>query len=337
MASTLHKHKLKLLYILKYLKEYSDEEHPVDAEALIKYLEKQDIEVERKSVYSDIDALREFGYNIISAKTPKRGYFLAERKFQLAEVRLLMDAVQSACFITAKKSRQLLEKLELCVSEYQAKNIKNQVYIDNRRKYANEEIYYNIDKLNTAISEGKKIRFKYVKKEIGSDRRFKNTEKELTVSPYALLWSDDRYYIIGNNSKYDNLMHIRIDRMKNVEITKENVRPFDEVTDYKSGFDVADYARRIFNVFSGENDVMELVCKNDAINIITDIFGDDISIRPRSDDRFSFRMPIVISDGLVADILKLGDKVEVVKPDELRERVKSSVNSLYNLYNPGEK
>ncbi len=324
--------KSKLLHLAEIFLTKTDEEHPLTAEQLIKELNLRGIECERKSIYSDISYLMEFGMDIEKNSFAGRGYYLADREYQLAEVRLLMDAVQSASFITPKKTRELIKKIENLTSEHQASELAQQVYIDNRNKQSNEEIYYNIDIIHRAIVNGNKISFKYRRRDFTVDGRIDFAVKSFTISPYALLWSDDRYYVIGNNQKYNNLMHLRLDRMKNVEEMDEKSRHFSEVSEYKAFFDVADYANRLFNVYGGETASVEMVCSPDKVEQVMDIFGEEIKWRLRSDGKLSFKFQAAISEGLVSDILKLGDSMEVVSPIKLRSMVKQRVETLYNIY-----
>ena len=324
--------KSKLLHLAEIFLQKTDEEHPLTAEQLIKELNLRGIECERKSIYSDISYLMEFGMDIEKNSFAGRGYYLADREYQLAEVRLLMDAVQSASFITPKKTRELIKKIENLTSEHQASELAEQVYIDNRHKQSNEEIYYNIDVIHRAIVNNKKITFKYRKRDFTADGRIDWVVKTFVISPYALLWSDDRYYVIGNNQKYDNLMHVRLDRMKNVEETDETSRHFSEVSDYKAFFDVADYANRLFNAYGGETASVEMVCSSEKVEQVMDIFGEDVKWRLRSDGKLSFKFQAAISEGLVSDVLKFGDSMEVVAPIKLRQMVKQRVESLYNMY-----
>ena len=324
--------KSKLLHLAEIFLQKTDEEHPLTAEQLIKELNNRGIECERKSIYSDISYLMEFGMDIEKNSFAGRGYYLADREYQLAEVRLLMDAVQSASFITPKKTRELIKKIENLTSEHQASELAQQVYIDNRNKQSNEEIYYNIDVIHRAIANGKKITFKYRRRDLTVDGRIDFAVKTFVISPYALLWSDDRYYVIGNNQKYDNLMHLRLDRMKNVEEVNEKSRHFSEVSQYKAFFDVADYANRLFNVYGGETASVEMVCSSDKVEQVMDIFGEDVKWRLRSDGKLSFKFSAAISEGLVSDVLKFGDSMEVVAPIKLRQMVKQRVETLYNMY-----
>ncbi len=324
--------KTKLLHLLDILNTKTDEDHPLDAATLIDELEKRGIHAERKSIYRDLEVLRDFGFDILLTRGKSGGYFMADRKLQLAEIRLLMDAVLSAGFITHKKSQQLVEKLQTMCSEHQAKELSRQVYIDKRKKHKNEEIYYSIDLINQAITAKKKITFDYGRRVLGEKGQTTLSTRTFTVSPYALLWSEDCYYVIGNNEKYDNLMHLRVDRMQRVRITDMPCRSFEEVSPYRNSFDVADYAGKLGNAHSGKPMVMELLCNSELLEPILDRFGEDISIRKRTDGRFSFRTEMVVSDGLVQDILSLGANVEVLSPKLLREKITQTVAALAQIY-----
>ena len=325
--------KQKLLQILDILFHETDENHPLSAEKICELLADRGITAERKSIYSDISVLKDLDYDVIHTRIGEGGFFLAQRDFEIAEVRLLMDAVQSAGFITAKKTRDLLAKLNRLVSDYQAEDLRSQVFVDARNKFDNEEIYYNIDKINTAINEGKKISFNYYKRIIPDGSvSVKSVAKSFKVSPYALLWSDDHYYLIGNNEKYDNLMHLRVDRMKRVEILEDDYsRDFSEVSKYKNFFDVADYSRKTFKMFGGEQKMIELRCQNEMIEEVLDKFGNNAPIRPQEDGTFLVRTNALISDGLISWILGF-DKIEVLAPMELRKQLSERVKKLNQLY-----
>ena len=187
------------------LEKYSDEEHPLSTTDLISMLEEKGVKCERKSIYADIAALNDIGCDIITVTSPKRGFFMASRTFEIPEVMLLIDAVSSAGFITPKKTASLIEKLETLVSVEQAKTMKSQVYVDTScAKCDNEEIYIIIDRLNNAIADEKKVKFVYRRRSVDVQNRKKHTEKTFTVSPYALIWKDDHYYLVCNNQKYGN-------------------------------------------------------------------------------------------------------------------------------------
>lgn len=326
--------KLKLLYIKEYLEKHSDEDHPVDVEELTDMLYQKGIECERKSVYSDVKMLKEYGMDIASVRSPKPGYALLSRDFEIPEVRLLIDAVQSANFITPKKSKELIVKIGSLCSESQAKILEKQVYIDNRVKCANEEIYYNIDIINRAIQQNKQISFVYRKRKLSEvEGEIINEDKEFTVSPYALIWSNDHYYLVSNNAKYDNLMHTRIDRMRKVELFDMKARSFSEVSPYKSFFDSADYSGKIFNMFSGDTQRLEICCHNSILEEILDRFGQTGELRKsEEDDRFRLITKSIVSDGLVSWIMQFGDKIKVIAPESLKNDILEKANSISELY-----
>ena len=326
--------KLKLLYIKEYLENYSDEDHPVDVEELTDMLSRKGIECERKSVYSDVKMLKEYGMDIASVRSPKPGYALLSRDFEIPELRLLIDAVQAANFITPKKSKELIDKIGKLCSESQAKILEKQVYIENRVKCTNEEIYYNIDIVNRAIQQNKQIAFTYRKRRLSEEGgEVVNEDKEFTVSPYALIWSNDHYYLVSNNAKYDNLMHTRIDRMRKVEIFDMKARSFAEVSPYKAFFDSADYSGKIFNMFSGDTQRLEICCHNSILEEILDRFGQTGEIRKSKDeDRFSLVTKSIVSDGLVSWIMQFGDKIKVVSPESLKKDILEKAKNISDLY-----
>lgn len=324
--------KVKLLYLWDILKKYTDEEHPLSAAELCQKLSEQDIPAERKSIYSDLYTLQQYGLEIIHTRQPKSGYFLASRDFEVPEVRLLIDAVQAAGFISAKKTRQLTARLEGLLSESQAKKIQRQVYIDNRNKCANEEIYYSIDILNRAIQEGKKATLSYCRRILEDGRRIVSSSREFTVSPYALAWMNDHYYLIGNNQKYDNLMHLRVDRMRRVQILDEASRPFREVSCYDAFFDTADYVSKVFNMFGGELQQIDLRCKTSLLEQALDRFGESVFIRDSKDDSFTFTVTAQVSEGLIGWLMQFGDGMEVLSPSDLRRQMKERAELLVKRY-----
>lgn len=318
------KSKIKTLKIIDILNKYSDENHPMSAADISAELAKEDIQSERKSIYSDIDVLRGYGFDIISTSSPKKGVYMGERDFQLAEVRLLIDAVQSAKFITEKKTEVLIDKIQKNLSKWQIEDLDNQVYVDNRNKNANETVYYTIDTLATAIRAEKKVSIHYIKRRIETGERPKNEEHIYTVSPYALIWSDDHYYLVCNNAKYDNPMHLRIDKIKSVKLLADDARPRTEIPDfaaYKDHFDVADYASKTFNMFSGELEKVEIRCKNELWDVVRDRFGDDVRITSRTDDTFTITATVALSEGFASWILQYGADMVVVSPKTLKDKI----------------
>ncbi|MBQ7740677.1 MAG: WYL domain-containing transcriptional regulator [Eubacterium sp.] len=324
--------KTKTLLVFKYLNEFSDENNPVSTTELIEYLKNDGISCERKSIYADVKTLNDIGFNIISTMSPKRGFFMASRRFELAEVRLLVDAVSSVGFITPKKTETLINKLEGLVSKNQAEELISQVYVSSNRKCDNEEIYYVIDSLHRAIRNKVKVKFVYKRRTIDKPNRKAYTEKTFIVSPYALVWNSDHYYLICNNEKYDNLMNLRLDRMRKLQHLEEEARDFREVSHYEEYFDVADYSSKMFNMFSGEDDSVTLLCDLDIREEIMDRFGASIPLTAVDTDHFKTTINAALSDGLVSWIMNFGNKIKVLEPESLAQKVKQRADEISAIY-----
>lgn len=324
--------KIKTLLVFKYLNDYSDESHPLSTTDLIEMLEKDGINCERKSIYADVKTLNQLGFNIMTTLSPKRGYFMATRQFELPQVRLLVDAVSSAAFITPKKTSDLISKLEGLVSKNQAADLISQVYIDSNTKCNNEEIYYVIDKLHDAIINKYKVSFQYRRRNIDKKNKKSYVNKEFKVSPYALIWKDDHYYLVCNNEKYDNLMNLRLDRIRKISPIDEPVRPISQVSDYENEFDVADYTSKMFNMFSGYNASVTLICDLNLREEIMDRFGAKIPLTAVDADHFQTTIDAAVSEGLVTWIMNFGNKIKVEGPQELVDMIKNRANDILQIY-----
>ncbi len=325
-------HRLRLLKVLDCLKLKSDAEHPISAVEIAEELGKYGISVERKAIYKDIEALQSAGFQIEVTGKPKRGYYLSVREFELPEVSLLIDAVQSAGFVPKDRSRSLVKKLQNLVSVYEAEELKNRICIENRSKSANESVYNTIELLNGAIKSSVAVKIKYAKTVLDGTR-LAAEYKDMIINPYALLWESDHYYLIGNNVKYENLIHLRVDRIAEISLTKRKARHFSEVSEYKQRFDTADYSRKVFNMFGGEMRRIDLECKVELLNQITDKFSDFIMIRHlKGEKTFRFSVDAVISEGLVGWLMQFGGDIKVLSPDDLKQRVKETAQNLINIY-----
>lgn len=325
--------KVKLLYLNDILVTLTDEMHPLSAQELCDELKKRGVKSERKAIYSDLQAIEEFGTKLKKTRTPKRGFYAEKKLFEAAELRMLMDAVQASPLISSVKTKQIIAKLGKTVSIHQAKQLISQVYVSNERKSENEEIYFSIDKISKAIEEQRKIRFYYYHKKIVNNIPVRDTGKEIIFSPYALIWNNDNYYLIGNHDKYDNIIHMRIDKMRQVIILSEQARPCSEVSEYKDHFDVADYSSKLFNMFGGnEDETVELRCKNNVLEAIIDKVGSNVPYRQSDDEHFSVTFKAKISDGLIAWLMGFGDKVVVTAPEHLKESVSERIKQAAKAY-----
>ena len=325
--------KLKTLYVKQILESDSDEEHILNANDIASLLwARHGIECERKSIYKDIEVLEDFGMDIVKTVSPKKGYFLASRAFEPVEIRLLSDAVQAADFITKKKTQEMLKKIEGLVSVHQANVLKKQVYIDRRIKSRNESVFYTIDSLDKAIRENKKVSFVYTKRKLDEKFAARKERRSFRVSPYGLIWTNDRYYLVCNNEKYDNLMNVRVDRISKVELLGEPARGISEVSGYKVRFDPADYVQKTFNMFSGEPEMVELKCDNALLENIFDRFGEQADTRVADANSFYLRTEASVNHGLVGWILQFGGQIEVSQPKALRDMVRETAAAILQKY-----
>lgn len=324
--------KIKFLVLLKTLKRDSDEEHPLSAVELSKIMQKEGIEAERKSICRDIGVLTHYGIDILYTHSPKQGYFIAKRDFELPEVRLLMDAVVAAPFITNKKTAELTGKLCALLSCYQADSVLKQIDVEHRIKFENEQIYYMIDTINRAISDHKKISFFYHHQVIVNQKPQLDEGRQFTISPYSLLWANDKYYLAGNYDKYDKISNYRLDRMKQVALTPYDSRSFCEVSSYIEYFDTSDYLKKTFNMYNGEQERIVLRCSNRLLETIVDKFGSEIEFTCHDDNAFTVRASVYVSDGLIDWLLQYGERIIVLSPKSLKDVMIERVEAMYAAY-----
>ena len=320
--------KQKLLYIAKYLMENTDETHAVSTPQLIEFLNANGIKAERKSIYNDIDTLNDFGMDIIRSEEHRGGYMLASRPFELAEVKLLVDLVQSSKFITEKKSRELIAKLEGLASKYDAKAMRRQVEIVGRGKVSNENIYYSVDLIHSAISQNVKIRFHYFDWDVNKKMQLRHDGAWYEVSPWQLTWDDENYYLIAFDESANKLKHYRVDKMLDVVVT-------DVVREGKTAFEAMDItalSKKMFGMFAGEEKTIRLRCENALAGVIIDAFGTDVSIRPDGDNHFIARMDVEVSVQFYGWLAGLGSRVQIASPDDIREEYKSYLANIISQY-----
>ena len=324
------KQKLKLLYLADILHSDTDENTPLSAAELCERLERYGISAGRKSIYSDIRYLQEYGMDIISTRTPKRGFFLAARQFELPEVQLLISAVQAARFITPKKSACLIQKLQGLASANQMRQLQSRFFPEYSVKSRNEEIYYCIDEIGAAIRNERKIRLQYLCRRIEQGQVCPVYETDVLVSPYALIWQDDHYYLACRREGEAALSHLRLDRMKKVQVTAEAVHPFTELCG--GGFDAVEYYKQIFHMLGGKLRTVELRCKNHLIEPVLDRFGMDLPILSGGRDSFIIKIKAVVGEGMISWLLQFGTDIEVLGPQDLRRTMTSRVRALGEIY-----
>lgn len=324
--------KIKFLYVLNILKEKSDEENPISIKEIIQELNEYGISAERKSIYSDIKLINENVVDVYKSVGKKRGYYIDNRDFEIPELKLMIDAVQAARFITPKKSRELIKKMTTLTSKNYAKKLESQVFIDDRIKYQNEEIYYIIDRIQTAMMNNRMISFKYYQYNMNKERVYKRNGNDYKVNPYALSYLDGHYYLIGNYYKYDDISHYRVDRISKVNILDEKRRNLSEISSYKNHFNIADYDKKVYGAFSGENEEVVLRFNNSLVDAVIDKFGSGVSIIKDGDKHFKIRTKVITSNGFISWLFGFWDEVEVLEPLSVREKVKDALKNMNDIY-----
>ena len=330
MAKNAHQ-KLKLLYLAKILTEKTDENNRLSMDELIAALAQHGIEAERKSIYDDISALQDFGLDILMQRGRNGGYYLASRDFELPELKLLVDAVQCSRFITEKKSLELIHKVEALASEPQARALQRQVYVAGRVKTMNEGIYYSIDRLHEAISAGTQISFRYFEWAIDYSaqppiqKRFRKDGAAYRISPWALTWDDENYYLVGFDSAAGQIRHYRVDKMEQLQVLPE---PREGRQHFENSFDIAAYSRKMFGMFSGEEKNVTLLCENRFIGVIRDRFGADVMLRRHSDTHFCISVTVAVSPQFFSWVFGLGGAVTIASPTEVREAFQKQIRSM---------
>ena len=329
MARSSHQ-KEKLLALRELLLQYTDEEHPLSAARIIGMLAQRGIEAERKSVYADIEALRESGMDIVrSGEGRSSGYFVASRRFELAELKLLVDSVQSSKFITAKKTLALIRKLEGLTSVHEARSLSRQIYVTGRVKTMNESIYYNVDEIHNGISRNKKIRFLYFEYNVQKERQYRRNGEYYVVSPFALTWDDENYYMVAYDSAAAMIKHYRVDKMEKISVLEEEDRDGQEA--YQA-LDMAIYARKTFGMFTGQEECVVLRFENHLVGAVLDRLGRDVFIVPDGPDHFTVRTDVVVSPQFFAWVSGFGSSAQIIGPQDVVAKMREHIRSVAALY-----
>ncbi len=320
--------KLKLLYLMDFFHRSSDENHPITIGDMIDHLAKYDISAERKSLYDDIEALRVYGMDIIQVRGPRGGYYLASREFELPELKLLVDSVQSSRFITGKKTMALIKKVEGLTSCYEAGTLHRQVYVSNRIKTMNESIYYNVDEIHSGIASDRQITFKYFEYSVTKERRFRRGGQEYLVSPYALTWNSENYYMIAVDSASGQVRHYRVDKMTSISVTDKPR----EGKELLGGVDMAEYTGKVFGMFSGTAEKVRLRCANHLAGAVIDRFGKDIIIVSTDEEHFTVTVDVVPSPQFLAWVFGFEGEMKIVSPESAAEKMRVLLEKSLGMY-----
>ena len=321
--------KLKMLYLLKILSEKTDESHCLSAQELIGELQKYEVSAERKSIYADLRDLETFGIDVEGEQVGNRyHYHVVNRPFEMPELKLLVDAIQSSKFITARKTNDLIRKLETFVSRYDAMKLQRQVYVSGRIKTMNESIYYTVDEIHNAISENKKICFQYFQWNVKKEMELRHGGAYYRISPWGLSWDDENYYLVGYDSDAQMIKHYRVDKMLHIRMSDESR----EGKEHFKKLDMADYAKKSFGMFRGKETSVKMLVNNSLAGVIIDRFGKDVMMIPEDEDHFRVNVDVHVSKQFLGWVFSLGEAVKIIGPDEVVEQMRGEARRLMEQY-----
>ena len=317
--------KLKLLYLMRYLLRESDESHPVTLAQMLEELERLGVAAERKSVYDDMEALRLYGLDVVG----ERGkYYIGARDFELPELKLLVDSIQSSKFITEKKTLALIKKLEGLLSVHEAQLLERQLYVRGRVKSMNESVYYNVDEISGAISQDKAIRFRYYAVTPDKQREYRRGGAYYTVSPYALIWDDENYYLLAWDGSAGQLRHYRVDKMAQISALD---RPREGKEAFRA-LDMSQYSQRVFGMFGGQTQRVKLRFADHLAGAVVDRFGRETMLLRDGDGHFTVTVEVAVSPPFFAWVFGFGAEAEILSPESVRREAAASLRAIAALY-----
>ena len=321
--------KFKLYRLAQIMLEKTDDDHYITMPEILSALEEYEVTADRKSIYNDLRDLEVLGIEVEGEPAGNRyHYHVVSRPFELPELKLLVDAIQSSKFITERKTNALIKKLEQLVSKYEAMKLQRQVYVSGRIKTMNESIYYTVDAIHNAISENKKIRFQYFQWNVKKEMELRHNGAWYHISPWGLSWDDENYYLVGYDSAAGQIKHYRVDKMFHIQMTDEKR----EGKEHFKKLDMADYAMKSFGMCGGKEQKVKLLVANNLAGVIIDRFGKNVMMIPEDADHFTVIVDVHVSNQFLGWIFSLGKDVKIISPDEVVEQMKQEIDRLVCQY-----
>ena len=321
--------KFKLYRLAQIMLEKTDDDHYITMPEIMAALGEYEITADRKSIYNDLRDLETLGIEVEGEPVGNRyHYHVVSRPFELPELKLLVDAIQSSKFITERKTNVLIRKLEKLVSKYEAIKLQRQVYVSGRIKTMNESIYYTVDTIHNAISENRKIRFQYFQWNVKKEMELRHNGAYYHISPWGLSWDHENYYLVGYDSDAEKIKHYRVDKMLHLQMTEEER----EGKEHFARMNMADYAKKSFSMFGGKEQEVKLLVENRLAGVIIDRFGKNVMLIPVDEEHFSVNVDVYVSNQFLGWIFSLRESVKIVEPDEVVERMKQEIERLRVQY-----
>lgn len=325
--------KLKMLYLAQIFLEQTDEAHPMSLKEITSALSACGVNADRKTLYEDFEELRHFGLDIIQMNEGKfYGYYLGARTFETPELKLLVDSVQSAKFISGKKSAELIGKIEKLTSIHEAKHLRRQVYLSGRNKSMNETVYYTVDRIHSAIEADVQIRFQYFSWNTKKEPQLRRNGEKYTVSPWALVWDDENYYLVAYDAEEEKIKHYRVDKILHIGETKARRLGREAFAKY----DLPQYTTRLFSMFAGEQQRVMIEAQNRMANILIDRFGPQIPIIEVDADHFRTYVDVEVSGQFLGWIIALGDGIRITGPPSVTMQMQRIAERLMRQYGDEE-
>ena len=320
--------KLKLLVLLRFLQRQSDEAHPVTLAEMIRELERWDISAERKSLYDDLETLRAFGADVVAVRGKRPGYYLGSREFELPELKLLVDSIQSSKFVTQRKTLALIRKLEGLCSLHDAQLLERQVFVRGRVKSMNESVYYNVDAISDAISRDRQLRFRYFEFTVSKERRYRRQGSWYVLSPFSLIWDNENYYLLAWDGAERRFKHFRVDKMTQISPTeqpREGNEAFREL-------DMSVYSQQVFGMFAGKPVPVRMRFAAHLAGAVIDRFGKDVMLIPEGTEAFTVMAEVAVSPQFFAWLFGFGAEAEILSPRAVREEAGRQAGQIAALY-----
>ena len=321
--------KFKLYRLAQIMLERTDDDHYITMPEILTALEEYEITADRKSIYNDLRDLEVLGIEVEGEPVGGRyHYHVVNRPFELPELKLLVDAIQSSKFITERKTNALIKKLEKLVSRYEGMKLQRQVYVSGRIKTMNESIYYTVDAIHNAISENRKIRFQYFQWNVKKEMELRHDGAYYHISPWGLSWDNENYYLVGYDSVAGKIKHYRVDKMLHIQMSDEKR----EGREFFKKLDMADYSKKSFGMFGGKEEKVKLLVENRLAGVIIDRFGKDVMLIPADENHFTVHVDVRVNSQFLGWIISLGEGVKILGPDEVLNFLKEEINRLVHQY-----
>ncbi|MBE5997294.1 MAG: WYL domain-containing transcriptional regulator [Lachnospiraceae bacterium] len=320
--------KQALLIMMRELLAKTDEEHSLNATELGKILESEGCPVDRRTIYANIEALENFGLDIIKKEGSTGGYYIGSREFELPELKLLVDAVQASRFITEKKSAELIRKLGRLINEQRARDLNRTVFIRGRMKTENERIYYNVDAIHEAMNHDQQISFQYAEWTPKKRLVVKKGGARYQVSPWALTWDDENYYLIAFDEGAGIIKHFRVDKIMKLKDSEERRNG----QQHFRNFDLAKYAKKTFGMYGGKDECVTLRCDNHLAGVVIDRFGSGVMMIPEGEEHFHVTVEVAVSRQFYGWVTSIGSGMEITGPAEVREGYKAYLSEILGHY-----